>query len=75
MEGCFMFQWEGGCFSDGGEASFLSGGWSSSGGASDFMEVFSEKIVGGWGEGGATMPPTMGNPVNLLMFLLLTLRT
>ena len=25
MEGCFMFQWGGVCFSDGG-ASFLSGG-------------------------------------------------
>ena len=25
MEGCFTFQWEGGCFSDGGP-SFLNGG-------------------------------------------------
>ena len=26
MEGCFMFQWRGVCFLDGGGASFLNGG-------------------------------------------------
>ena len=25
MEGCFTFQWGGGCFSDGGRVTFLSG--------------------------------------------------
>ena len=36
MEGCFMFQWGGVCFSD-GEASFLSGGGHPMGGASVLM--------------------------------------
>ena len=50
MEGCFMFQWGGVCFSD-GEASYLSGGGHPMGGASVLM-----------GGGCLPMPPTMGNP-------------
>ena len=47
MEGCFTFQWGGGCFSDGG-ASFLSGGCTPWGGTSNLMGGGSKKIVG-WG--------------------------
>ena len=61
-----MFQWEGGgCFSDGGRASFLSEGecapW---GRASVLMGGGFEKNCGMGGRVWCTppMPPTMGNP-------------
>ena len=67
MEGCFMFQWGRGCFSDGGRASFLSGG-STPGRHWFWWGRFSKKVVK-WGGGGRPphLPPrTMGNPAILV---------
>ena len=59
MEGCFTFQWGGGCFSDVGLHFYVGihpmGGNAFDGGVS-------KKIVG-WGWATPPMPPTMGNPV------------
>ena len=65
MEGWFTFQWGGGCFSDGGGASFLSGrlphggiGFDGGGG------VLSKKIFG-WGRA-LPYAPHYGKPCHIM---------